>query len=67
MEPKANGQHHQSSPRRAAQATAMPCTSPWTEPYQFGFADDQRQPHGDDPDLQPTHDALSHIYNRGYA
>ena len=66
MEPKANGQHQPASPRRAAQPTAMPCTSPWTEPYQFSFADDRRSSQSDDQDLQPTHDALSHIYNRGY-
>ena len=49
-------------------ATYMCPTSPWTEPYQSAPAQYQQQECAgfDSDDQQPTHDALSDIYNRGY-
>jgi hypothetical protein len=41
-------------------------TSPWTEAYQNASAS-QEQTQQDDDAQQPTHDALSDIYNRGYS
>lgn len=41
-------------------------TSPWTEAYQDSFATSEQPPQDDDAQ-QPTHDALSEIYNRGYS
>jgi hypothetical protein len=58
---KVNGKQHQHG---GAQPTAAPCTSPWTEAYQT--APEWQRP-AEDQDCQPTLDALSHIYNRGYA
>lgn len=41
-------------------------TSPWTEPFQASSAAHDQMPQQDDAQ-QPTHDALSDIYNRGYS
>ncbi|MBE2268232.1 MAG: hypothetical protein IAE80_08355 [Anaerolinea sp.] len=60
-------QPQQNGTRSSKPASAAPCTSPWTEAYQFGFAEDRQRAEDDQDCQQPTHDALSQIYNRGYA
>lgn len=60
---KFNGNQQQQN--KHAQAAA-PCTSPWTEAYQFAFAEERQRTHEDRDSVQPTLDALSDIYNRGY-
>jgi len=43
------------------------CTSPWTEAFQSTYyAQSEEAAQMRDQELQPTHDALSDIYNRGY-
>ncbi|MFN8527164.1 MAG: hypothetical protein U0670_00970 [Anaerolineae bacterium] len=48
---------------RGEQAMRFP-TSPWTEAYQAVSHSDMQAA---DYELQPTRDALSDIYNRGYS
>lgn len=68
MYPKFDGkQQHNNSQRSGSQPMTPPCTSPWTEPYQVSFAEDHQRAADDQDCQQPTLDALSHIYNRGYA
>lgn len=59
----------QNDQKQANQNAAYMCpTSPWTEPYQAASSHRQQQECAgfDSDDQQPTHDALSDIYNRGY-
>lgn len=58
----------QDDQKQAHQSAAYMCpTSPWTEPYQAASSQHQQECAGfDSDDQQPTHDALSDIYNRGY-
>ncbi len=42
-------------------------TSPWTEAFQSTpYAQSEEAAQMRDQEMQPTHDALSDIYNRGY-
>lgn len=60
----------QDNHKQANQNAAYMCpTSPWTEPYQAASSHRQQSEQAasfDSDDQQPTHDALSDIYNRGY-